>query len=243
MMQRWRKRDLERARESGNNRDRFRRWMVAFAAAICCLTGVPSAHAQHPLCPAPNPTDVYYVYCSPYAQGLVENFLYDFSVSQLFKSPRSFNLPTDLVIDSMGFGNLLFSTDEDRQKTLAERPTVEFHPFDALGSDLAGRGYSSSGEFISTGLAGPPSLQTVDSVTGVRVKIEIPEVLQGLYWRSPAHLEMQFYPGHSLRYLVGGSDAAASPDTIVCVSITRSGARATTADPTHQLLSRFGACK
>jgi len=237
MMRRRERCTLERASEN-------RTWIVAMIAATIWWSSPALVRAQHPLCPAPNQKDVYYIYCSPYAQGLVEDFLYDFSVSQLFKSPRSFNLPTELVIDSMGFGNLLFSTDTERQNTLAERPTVEFHPFDALGTDLAGKGYSSSGEFISKGLSGAQTLQTIDSVTGVRVKIEVPEILQGLYWRSPAHLEMQFYPGHALRYTVGDSDEpAVDPDAILCVSITRSGARATTADPTHQLLSRFGACK
>lgn len=214
------------------------------SAVAGCLSLASAASAQQPLCPPPSAEDTYFQYCSPYTEAGVQTFLYDFAVSQLYKGDQGFEVPTSSIIDTMGLGPLLFATAEERQKMLDARPTVKFRPFDRMGAEMAGKGYSSSGEFISTGLAGAQVLKTVDPLTKASVEVEVPEVVQGVYWRSPAHLELQFYAGHAVRFTLGQGAAPTYQEAVRCVSISRSGARAVTADPRHRhLLSRFGVCQ
>ncbi len=226
-------------------RDSRRVILIGLCLGLASLVSPAVALAQHPLCPAPSPQDTYFVYCSPYPSDVVSAFLYDFSVSQLFKGRKTFEVPTDAFIESLGLGTLLFSNADDRRKLLADRPAVEFRPLDRLGDDLVGKGYSSSGEFILRGLAGAQTLVTRDPLTNASVRVDLPEVVQGLYWRSPAHLELQFYAGHGIKFTLSNAGGEATfQEALQCVSMSQSEMRATTADPKHRnLLARFGSCQ
>jgi hypothetical protein len=234
--------ELRHQRGSSTNLQKPR-LAAAVAAAIFVLASVP-AGAQHPLCPAPAPGETYYIYCPNRAQAFVESFLYDFTVSQLFKSSDPIELPVAKVVEALGLDKLLFPTDQQRLAMTEARPTVEFRPLDRHDDEMNGKGYSSSGEFVSKSATGPQTLQSTDPLTGATVTIELPETIQGLYWRSPSHLELKFYAGHGVRFAIGAPGSAEFKDAVQCISVSRSEVRATTGSADNRsLLGRFGGCK
>lgn len=209
---------------------RLRLWP---ALSLSALVAVESAAlAQHPLCPAPAPEDTYYVMCESPGRDQVQKFLYDFTVRHLFKGPESFEIASDTLIDVLGLRKIFDLSNPDVQAWLADRPSIQFTPLDG-----------STGDFISKNPKGPQTLNVSDDKAGIALQMDFPEVVQGLYWRSPAHLELQFYRGHAIRFHLSSRQGTKSEDELQCVSIAASRARATTADPQHRyLMSAFDKC-
>jgi hypothetical protein len=192
-----------------------------------------SAYAQHPLCPAPTAEDTYYFTCRPGTDRLVASFLYDFSIRHLFKGPETFEIPTESLLDVLDLGKLLDSKKDDRKTLLKDRPVVVFRPLDGT-----------TGEFKSVSATGSQTFKISYPDLSSAGELTIPEVIEGLYWRSPAHLELQFYKGHGIHFRLTGPGVPDYEDGLQCLSITASRARATTGDPTHRyFMSLFERCQ
>jgi hypothetical protein len=203
--------------------------LVGLSIGFCSVvTPASSAFAQRPLCPAPTAEDSYYLTCRPGTTDRVAAFLYDFSVRHLLKSSDTFSIQTSDVLDVLDLQKILDPANPDVKTLLDVRPAIDFTPLDR-----------STGEFLSKGPTGPQTLKASNDQLGIALELTIPEVVQGLYWRSPAHLELQFYKGHGIRFHLSGPKVTEFEETLQCISITGSRARATTGDPTHRYLATF----
>jgi hypothetical protein len=203
---------------------------ASFATSIAVAD---PAWAQHPLCPAPAPDDSYYVTCRLGGDRVVTSFLYDFSVRHLFTSPDAFEIPTATIFGFLDDPMAVQADPDARAAFLKNRPTVVFRPIDAT-----------TGEFKSEGANGEQTLTVSHPALGSTVVVTVPAVVQGLYWRSPGHLDLQFYRERGVRFRITAPGAPDFDEALQCVSITPFRARATTADPKHRhLIDLFEGCE
>lgn len=206
--------------------------LLGFCVGILIATTLPEvARAQHPLCAPPSAEDSYYYTCRPGSKALVAKFLYDLSVRHVLKADDSFDVPTDKFLGILDMQKILEPTNPDVTALLEQRPAITFTPLD-----------NTTGEFISKG-TGPQTLQVASQTLGISLELTVPEVVQGLYWRSPAHLELQFYKGHGIRFHLSGTHVTEYEEGMQCISISAERARVTTADPLHRyLISLYERC-
>ena len=219
--------------------------LCQFAFLVGLAAGATRAEGQHPLCPAPSAEDSYYFTCRAGNKDQVARFLHDFSVRHLLRSEDRFEIPTDVLLQAFGLDTIFDPSNPSVKAMLERRPKVEFIPLDR-----------STGEFVSkivepkntpaarpaptpSPTKGPETLTVANERIGVTLEITLPEVVQGLYWRSPAHLELQFYKGHNIGFHLSGRNIEEYEEGLECISITASRARATTADPLHRYLMSF----
>ena len=163
---------------------------------------------------------------------MVGSFLYDLSVRHLLISDDSFDVESKEILKVLDLEKFLSPDAPEIQQLLSDRPAVHFKPLDR-----------STGEFISTGTKGEQVVSGTNEKFGITLEATIPEVVQGLYWRSPAHLELQFYKGHAIAFHLSGKKINEYQERLDCVSLTARSARATTTDPAHRyLLNLFDRC-
>ena len=196
------------------------------------VVGPRVASAQQPICANPAGDDSFYVSCRAGQSQKVAAFLHDFAMNQ-YLSTEKFELPSDKLLDLLALGDLLFPTPNDRVEFVAKRPSVEFRPLDEV-----------SGEFVSRATVASQAIRSTDAHTGVKIEADIPALLQGVFWRSPGHLQLQFYKDHEIRFKVTSAKLPVYDEVIRCVTVTAGELRVTTADPEHRgLLNQFERCE
>jgi hypothetical protein len=203
----------------------------AALAAIALLSLASMAVAQ-PLCAAPSPLDVYYTSCKPGARDQVARFLYDLSVRHLLLSEGTVDVPALTFLKLLGLDRFFDpELNPEAHAGLEARDIISFRPLDRY-----------SGEVLSTAESGA-TLNAVDDRVGLKLEVNIPVSVQGLYWRSPGHLEVKFYKGHEIAFRLRSNDGSELADRISCLSINGMEARAQTHDPeARHLLIGFEKC-
>lgn len=201
--------------------------MVLLACAVgaaALLLGREAAATPRPLCPAPAADDVYYSVCRSGFRGVVARFVDDFTVDQLHQQSRPFRRDVADFLTSLGVEVYIHVDDALTQELLEHRSVVEFNRLDAA-----------SGEFISKG-GGNETFELHPALLGDKasLQLQLPETVQGLYWRSPLHLEFMFYQGHRVHFRFNWGDGTPFEQEVACISVTPERTLVTTTDPDHR---------
>jgi hypothetical protein len=192
------------------------------------------AWAQHPLCPQPAALDTYYVSCRPNTHLVVARFLYNLSIQHLLKDGDEFPVSLKAFLAMFGVDAMFRSDASAWDALMSASDDLVFRPID---NDV--------GEFLGGVPTGPQTLTATDETTGVRIEVTVPTRLRGLYWRTPANLDLRFYKGDVVRVrMLGGDNDVQYDAALQCISITDTGTRVVTSDPAHRyLLVGFDRCR
>ena len=187
-----------------------------------------------PVCPQPDTAAPVWTACSPTGRFLVLSFLSNLTIDQLLRSDG---------------------------KPIERRPREVFESV-VDGDTLAAQ--AALGEWL--GGVGPLLLSRFDTATGTLkmetpedrrhysssmrvggldydVTIDVPERVEGGYWRTPGVLQMAFWKDHRVRVAVKTPAAGAIEGEIDCVVASADGIRLVTAgEGTPDVLVGFGPC-
>jgi hypothetical protein len=200
---------------------------AAVVSGLLLLLGLqPAAASQHPLCPDPTANDTYFYVCRPGMQSAIAKVLYDFTVDHLYRPPAPFERKLPALLQAVGL-DVSSDPDDPKLRSLFEqRGNVEFTRLD-----------ESSGEFVIKGpQADTVAVERTFMNNIYKVDLALPETIQGLYWRSPIHLELMFYKGHGVHLRLSSGTGPALDQDVLCLSVTPERTRVVTADPTHRHL-------
>jgi len=162
-------------------------------------------------------------------QPTVSKLLFAFTLDHLYRPPPPFQRDVAGLLQALGLGTFFDLNDPKLHPIIEQRGTVEFTRLD-----------ESSGEFVNKGSgAATLSVEHAELGSTFAIDLTLPEVIQGLYWRSPLHLELMFYKGHTVRFNFRSGAHDKFEEDILCLSATPERTRVVTGDPSHRHLMIF----
>lgn len=210
----------------------FGRGRVLAFLVLAGWSGV--ATAQMPVCPQPDPVAPVWSVCSPTGRYLAISFLSNLTIDQLLRAdgkpierrPRDvFESVVDgdtlaaqsVLVDWLGgLGSLKFSRMDTATGTLAMDTPQERRNFSST-LPVGGLGYD--------------------------VTIDVPERIEGGYWRTPGVLQMAFWKDRRAKVGVKTPFAGTFEGEIDCAVVSADGIRLMTAgEGTPDVLVGFGPC-
>ena len=175
-----------------------------------------------------------YTGCLAGGRYLIAPFLSDLTVDLLLRSegtvvsrePRS-------LFASMATADTIKSN-KALTDYLAGLPALRLNRLDtasgSLRMDLAQEQRSFSSQFE----AGENSWQ---------LRIELPERIEGGYWRTPGVLQMAFWKGRRASFVVPGPDGSEISAELECLVVSTDGIRLVTAGSTPDILIGYDQCR
>lgn len=213
---------------------RMARWCASLP--VCAIIGSASiAAAQLPVCPQPEADAPYYSACLPSGRFLVASVLTSFAIDQLLRADTApFVRRPREILESVSTEALL-EKNAALVDYLGRLEPLKFSRLDTSTGLVA--------------LGANDEVRSFDAVIDVdtvpySVSVQLPERVEGGYWRTPGVLQVAFWEGHRATLALttpGGIDMQAQID---CLVVSTDGIRVLTAgSSTPDLLVRFGECQ
>ncbi len=205
--------------------------VFAVIVTVCSLT---PAVAQQPVCPPPSPSQLYYATCGLRVMMPVRRFLTEFAVDHLFK-PASLPFersPLDLVAPLAGSQ---FEADGDLSEQLGSLAPLRFTRLDK-STGTVDAAFGEGTRSFSAALEVPEGQH--------RLSFELPERLAGGYWRTPEVLQVAFWEGKRIAFVLELADGQRREGGISCLSLSSESLRLVTSDPiAPDFLLNFRECR
>jgi hypothetical protein len=203
---------------------RTKRSLVAllFTSAILVLelSHVSRACAQQAICPPIAKDQQVTIACRPVYAFSAMRMLADFTVDHLYK-PAPWSFERTFAQSAQGLALQELKDNPDLARFLTLLPAVRFTQLDRSTGTLLGT-YDKAERVLEaslTVLAGE-----------VTFSLEVPERLEGGYWRSPDVVQMAFWQGKRLRLKVRGGGGPDVGGEVSCASLTPEGLTVTFAE-------------
>lgn len=181
-------------------------------ASVLLATPEP-ASAQHPVCPPVARGEVLLTSCRSWSSDAALRLLDDFTVDHLFKAPLPAFERTWTQLATV-FASTSLPENADFRRTAKMLEPLRFTPLDrttgTVGCDLS---------------ASPRRLE-LDSLAygnAVSLQFDLPEVLEGGYWRGPDVLQMTFWKRNRPTIRVSRDAVAVAQGEIQCFSLSADG--------------------
>jgi hypothetical protein len=179
-----------------------------------------TADAQEPVCPPDSGDKMYRTTCRPDLRFGVVRFLSDFTVDHLFKPspPRIRRTPAELLAPFVGD---TVAANEDLRDHVGSIDDFRFTQLDTA----TGVFYADIDEDTRTFSS---VLSSVEELSSFR--IELPERLEGGYWRTPGALQLAFWKGKRVGFFARTAQEESLQGSIACVAISADRLRIELAD-------------
>ncbi|MFN2375934.1 MAG: hypothetical protein ABR538_05310 [Candidatus Binatia bacterium] len=189
---------------------------IATLAAVLLLADVASA--QLPVCPQPEPGRPVYSMCAPGGRFVVVPLLTNLAVDQLFRVGTGPIRREPQAVFTAAVSEETRERNSPLVDYLGRLGALELTPIDTAGGTLR-MDVAEDDRSFTTGLE-----------TGggqVRLELELPERIEGGYWRTPGVLQMAFWKGARAKFrtTASGTEVAAE---IECVVVSTDGIRLVT---------------
>jgi hypothetical protein len=209
------------------------RWRsIAAIASIVGWTG--AAAAQLPVCPQPEPDQSVYTACLPGGRFLVAPLLANLAVDQLLRpEPGPITREPRAVFASLATAETL-ENNAALADYLGRLAPLKLTRIDTSTGTLR-MDVGEDQRSFSTSVAA--------NETAYRVGLELPERIEGGYWRTPGVVQMAFWKGQRARFTVAAPDGPAIAAEVECLVVSSDGIRlVTTGSQTPDILVRFESC-
>ncbi|MFN2426922.1 MAG: hypothetical protein ABR587_10810 [Candidatus Binatia bacterium] len=185
--------------------------VVASAILLVLAAGAAPASAQHPVCAPPAAGEVMKTSCRSWAAPAMLRLLDDFTIDQIFK-PVSFERTWSSLMSA--FASKDIPENEAFRATARSLEPIRFTPLDrttgTLLSDLSGS---------------PRSIDVRPDAFGgpVSVHVELPELLEGGYWRGPDSVQLAFWKRSRVAVQIRFEDTEVARGKVQCVALSPEG--------------------
>lgn len=167
------------------------------------------------MCPQPALNAVYRSACRPDLLFAATRFISDFTVDHLFKPapPRFQRTAGELLAPFVG---ATVAANEELQNYAQSLAALSFTQLDTATGVFYADIENEDRQFVS-------DLPGSDEIESVR--IELPERLEGGYWRTPGALELAFWKGKRIGFVVDPANGDSIQGEIECFSLSADALR------------------